>query len=160
MLGKSRNTYYATRLREVYLNGKWIANTNYQEQILTIEWKDATKKIGELNSIALLLFHICYYLKGIQQVLDGGPLEIKDKYSFTMPEIKSSEDWEKLVKDFLSCAASFADSVEQLNDEIFDNVFVDEKYGNYQRNIEAVIEHSYYHLGQICLINKMIQQGY
>ena len=77
-----------------------------------------------------------------------------------MPEIKSSEDWEKLVKDFLSCAASFADSVEQLNDEIFDNVFVDEKYGNYQRNLEAVIEHSYYHLGQICLINKMIQQGY
>ena len=34
--------------------------------------------------------------------------------------------------------------------------FVDEKYGTYLRNIEAVIEHSYYHLGQISLIRKLI----
>jgi hypothetical protein len=37
-----------------------------------------------------------------------------------------------------------------------DEVFVDKKYGTYLRNIEAVIEHSYYHLGQIVLIKKMI----
>jgi hypothetical protein len=32
----------------------------------------------------------------------------------------------------------------------------DEQYGTWQRNLEAVIEHSYYHLGQIILIRKMI----
>jgi hypothetical protein len=35
-------------------------------------------------------------------------------------------------------------------------VFVDEKYGTYQRNIGGMIEHSYYHLGQIVLLKKIL----
>lgn len=38
----------------------------------------------------LLTFHIDYYLKGLIQVMDGGELEIRDKYSFDLPEIKSA----------------------------------------------------------------------
>jgi hypothetical protein len=45
-----------------------------------------------------------------------------------------------------------------MKDAIFDEPFVDEKYGTLLRNIEGVIEHSYYHLGQIALIRKMITQ--
>jgi len=37
-----------------------------------------------------------------------------------------------------------------------EETFVDEKYGNYLRNIEGIIEHGYYHLGQISLLKKMI----
>ena len=40
--------------------------------------------------------------------------------------------------------------------EKLENNFVDKKYGSYRRNIEGMIEHSYYHLGQISLIRKMI----
>lgn len=43
-----------------------------------------------------------------------------------------------------------------MEDRIFDQPFIDEKYGTVLRNIEGVIEHSYYHLGQISLIRKMI----
>jgi len=41
-------------------------------------------------------------------------------------------------------------------DKKLNEIFVNEKYGTYLRNIEAVIEHSYYHLGQIVLIKKLI----
>jgi len=58
-----RNQLLAQRLREVFLDGKWIANTNYYEQISDISWKDAIVKINQLNSIALLTFHINYYLE-------------------------------------------------------------------------------------------------
>ena len=34
--------------------------------------------------------------------------------------------------------------------------FVDEKYGTYSRNINGILEHSYYHLGQIVLIKKLV----
>jgi hypothetical protein len=34
-----------------------------------------------------------------------------------------------------------------MNDSVLDQPFVDEIFGSYWRNIEAVIEHSYYHLG-------------
>lgn len=54
-------------------------------------------------------------------------------------------------------AQRFVDTVKQMDDEMFDQPFIDEKYGTVLRNIEGVIEHSYYHLGQIVLVNKLIQ---
>jgi uncharacterized damage-inducible protein DinB len=115
--------------------------------------------VDQLNTIAQLTFHINYYLEGILQVLHGGPLEIRDKYSFDMPEITSEADWRQLVNRFIQNAESFADQVEQLDDARLEQPFVDEKYGNYLRNLEGVIEHSYYHLGQVVLIRKLIEQG-
>lgn len=154
----ARNLMIANRLREVLLNGKWIANTNFKEQILSISWEQAIEKVDSLNTIAVLTFHINYYLQGILNVFNGGQLEIRDKYSFDLPEIKSETDWNILVNDFINNAEMFANKVEQMTDNMFDQSFVDEKYGSYLRNIEGVIEHSYYHLGQISLIKKMIIQ--
>jgi len=152
----TRNLAIANRLREVLLNGKWIANTNFKEQIISVSWEQAIQKVGNLNTIALLTFHINYYLVGLSNVFNGGKLEIKDKYSFDLPEIKSERDWNKLVNDFLSNSEMFAKQVEQMDENMLDQPFADEKYGSYLRNIEGVIEHSYYHLGQVSLIRKMI----
>jgi hypothetical protein len=154
-----RNLTIANRLREVLLSGKWIANTNIKEQILSVSWEQAIQKVDNLNTIALLTFHINYYVEGILNVFNGGPLEISDKHSFDLPEINSEEAWNKLVSDFISNSETFVEKVEQMNDIIFDQTFVDEKYGNYLRNIEGVIEHSYYHLGQISLIKKLIMKN-
>lgn len=154
----TRNSTIANRLREVLLNGHWIANTNYKEQIQSINWHQATQKVGSLNTIAALTYHINYYLAGLLSAFENGKLEISDKYSFDLPQIKSETDWNKLVTDFLNNSEKFAGRVEQMEDSIFDQPFIDEKYGTFLRNIEGVIEHSYYHLGQISLIKKMIMQ--
>jgi len=151
-----KQLFIASRLREVLLNGHWIANTNYQEQLADISWEQAILKINNLNTIAALTYHINYYLKGLLAAFETGKLEINDKYSFELPEIVNKNDWDKLRSDFLINAALFANKVEQLNAEIFDQPFFDEKYGSYLRNIEGVVEHSYYHLGQIVLIKKII----
>jgi hypothetical protein len=151
-----RNIYLANRLREVLLNGKWIANTNFKEQILSVSWKQAIQKVDKLNTIAMLTFHINYYLNGLLHFFNQGKLEINDKYSFDLPDIQSKTDWEDLVNNFIRNSELFADKVEQMEDDQLDQIFADEKYGNYLRNIEGVIEHSYYHLGQISLIKKMI----
>lgn len=151
-----RNLVIANRLREVLLNGQWIANTNFKEQILSLNWKQATQKVGELNTIAAITFHINYYLKGLLHVFNGGELKISDKYSFDIPEIHSEMDWKIQVDDFLNNSEKFIEQVEQLPDNLLDQPFVDEKYGSYLRNIEGVIEHSYYHLGQVSLLKKII----
>lgn len=148
----------ASRLREVLLNGRWIANTNYKDQLLNVTWEQAIQKRGNLNTIAMLTYHINYYMAGLIKVFEGGTLDIKDKYSFDMPEIKSEDDWKKLVEEFLSNSEKFVNHVEKISNEKLNEPFVDVKYGNYQRNIEGIIEHCYYHLGQISLIRKMIQQ--
>lgn len=146
----------ANRFREVILNGKWIANTNFKDQVSDLSWEQATQKVGSFNTIAALVFHIDYYTAGVMRVLEGKPLDIRDKYSFNVPSIASKEEWEKLTNQLWMDAERFAELLELMPDEKLDEAFVDEKYGNYRRNIEGMIEHSYYHLGQIVLIKKMI----
>jgi len=147
----------ANRLQEVLLNGYWIANTNYKDQLLNVSWQEAIHQVGNLNTIAALTYHINYYLNGLLKVFNGGSLEIKDQYSFDLPPLHSAQDWNQLVESLRSNTADFIQQVAKMSDEKLNEVFVDEKYGTYLRNIEAVIEHSYYHLGQIVLIRKLIK---
>ncbi len=148
----------ANRFREIYLNGDWVVATNLKAQLTDVSWKQATTKIGSLNTIAELVFHLNYYVAGILHVFKGGSLNIRDKYSFDLLPIESREDWEKLRSKTLKDAENFSKEVEQMPEEKLKDVFVDKKYGDYERNIHAMIEHSYYHLGQIVLIKKMIAE--
>ncbi|WJS96863.1 DUF1572 domain-containing protein [Flavobacterium johnsoniae] len=146
----------ASRFREVILNGTWIANTNYKDQLQNLDWKIAVTPIQNLNTIALLAQHIHYYIDGINNVFKGGTLDIKDKFSFDFPPINSQQEWENFLIKFWNDAEEFASLIEQITDEKLEENFVDVKYGSYRRNIEAMIEHSYYHLGQIVLIKKLL----
>lgn len=149
----------AQRIREVFLNGRWIANTNFRDQLSDLSLEKATQQIPPLNTIAALTFHINYYLVGLLQVLAGGPLDIRDQFSFDLPPMQSDEDWDKLVNDLHVNAEKFAEQLENMSEEQLAATFVKEKYGTYRRNIEGVIEHSYYHLGQISLLKKLINKA-
>jgi uncharacterized damage-inducible protein DinB len=146
----------ANRFREVLLSGKWIANTNIYEQISDLPLSQASKSVQGCNSIALLTFHLHYYIAGILQVFEGGTLDIRDKYSFDMPDLTEENQWENMKQKLWADAEKFASHVEKLSDEQLNSFFVDEKYGSYQRNIDAMIEHSYYHMGQIVLLKKIL----
>ena len=147
----------ANHFREVQLNGNWVS-TNLKTQLSDVDWKVANTKIGSLNTIADLTYHIHYYVAGQVQVFEGGSLDIRDKFSFDRPPIESQEDWEKLVNKTFKDAEKFANLVEQMSDAKLAEGFVLEEYGNYRRNIYAMIEHSYYHLGQIVLLKKLITE--
>ena len=149
----------AHRFREVILNGTWIANTNFKHQLEGTDWNLVTTPIHSLNTIAVLAQHIHYYINGINVVFNGGNLDIKDAYSFSFAPITSQEQWDTFLARFWKDAEEFASHIEQMPEEKLQAVFVDEKYGSYQRNIDAMIEHSYYHLGQIVLIKKMVSDA-
>lgn len=146
----------ANRFREVIFDGTWVANTNYKSQLEGLTWQQATTQIDSYNTIALLTFHINYYVKGVLQVFQGGSLDIKDKYSFDAPKITSDQDWNTLKNSLFTNAESFAKHVEQFSEEQLKSDFVKPTYGTYLRNIEGMIEHCYYHLGQISLVRKTL----
>ncbi len=153
----SLSTQIANQFREVQLNGNWVS-TNLKTQLSAVSYEMAKTKIGSLNTIADLTFHIHYYVAGINQVFAGGTLDIRDKFSFDLPPIQSQDDWIKLLDKTFAEAEKFANHVEAMADEKLNDSFVDEKYGNYFRNIHAMIEHSYYHLGQIVILKKIISE--
>lgn len=145
----------AKHFREIYFGGNWTCS-NIKDQLATVTWQQATTQFQNLNTIAILTFHIGYYVSIVTKVLQGGALEGHDSLSFAHPPINSQNDWDELLKKNFTEAEIFATLVEELPDSILTENIADAKYGNYYRNLHGIIEHTHYHLGQIAIIKKLI----
>ena len=122
-------------------------------------WQEATTKVQSFNTVAALTFHANYYVAVAIQVLRGKPLDAKDEFSFNLPSITCQEDWENLLRKTWKDAEECAHLIESLPEKTLWEDFTNQKYGNYYRNLQGTIEHIHYHLGQIVLIKKMLQDG-
>ena len=141
--------------RDFYFGGNWT-DVNLKDSLAGISWQQATTKVNSLNTIAQLVFHMNYFVNATMRVLQGKPIDAHDKLSFDRPPVGSQEDWEKLVEKTWNDAENFASLVEQLPESKLWETFVEEKYGSYYKNIQGIIEHNHYHLGQIVLIKKIV----
>jgi hypothetical protein len=147
----------AKQFRDVHFGGNWTSS-NLKEALADISWQLAITKIYAFNTIAALVHHMNYYVNAVSKVLQGEALNASDKYSFDMLPINSHEDWEHLLDKIWKDADVFASLIEQMPESKLEEIFVDEKYGTYYRNICGIIEHIHYHLGQIVLIKKILLQ--
>ncbi|NLR82561.1 DinB family protein [Chitinophaga eiseniae] len=146
----------AKHFRDVHLGGNWTS-VNLKDTLAGINWQQATTRIDDLNTIAVLVFHINYYVGVITRVLQGGPLEGNDKLSFNVPPISSEEAWQALVNKAITEAEQMTMLIEKLDDATLQENFTDPKYGSYFRNLLGVTEHTHYHLGQIAILKKIIR---
>lgn len=147
----------AKLLRDVYFGGNWTA-VNYKDTLKDVTWQQAATKVYSFNTIITLMYHTSYYIDIVTAVLQGAPLNGKDEDSFKHPPLESKQDWNNLLEHIWTKAEDFATLVEQLPEEKLKEIFIKDKYGTYYRNLHGIIEHLHYHLGQIVLIKKIIQQ--
>ena len=150
-------SHIACHLREVHFGGNWT-DVNLKAQLADVTWQQATTRVHSINTIAALVYHMNYYVRSVTNVLHGNPLDAHDKLSFDLPPISSQNDWENLLAKTWSDAETFASLIEQLPESRLWDDFSDNKYGIYYRNLHGIIEHCHYHLGQIVLIKKLLQQ--
>jgi uncharacterized damage-inducible protein DinB len=146
----------AKHFREVHTGGNWT-DSNLRDNLAGLDWQQAITQVHNLNTIAALVFHMNYYVSAVMKVLQGGPLDASDKFSFQVPLIDCQEDWEKLREKTLNDADTFASLVDQLPEEKLWEDFNGNKYGSYYRNLHGIIEHIHYHLGQVAVIKKILQ---
>ncbi len=151
------NEQIARQLKDLFLTGQWIGtNLNLKAQLDDVDLEMANARYESLNTIALLAFHLNYYVEGVINVLKGGTLDIKDKYSFDMSPITSQEEWDIMRESIYRNAEYLVFLVDHMPLSQLTDPFTDEKYGTYFRNLIGILEHSYYHLGQIVLIKKLL----
>lgn len=148
-------TQIAKHLKEVHFGGNWTCS-NLKDKVSDITWEQATTKVHSFNTIATLVYHINYYVAAVSKVLEGQPLEAKDEYSFAHPPIHSQKDWDNFLEKVWADGERFTRLIADLPEERLWENFTDEKYGIYFRNLQGIIEHTHYHLGQIALIKKII----
>ena len=147
----------ASHMRAVYFGGNWTA-VSLKDKLSDVTWQQATQQVGAFHSIATLVYHMNYFVGAVLKVLRGGPLDAKDKYSFDLPLIESQEDWERLLNQTWTDAEQLASLIEQMPEGQLWQDFSENKYGNYFRNLQGIIEHNHYHLGQIALMKSMLAQ--
>lgn len=146
----------AKHLREAHFGKNWTW-VDLQTTLEGVDLKMATTQIQDLNTIATLVYHMHYYVERQMAVLAGGPLEGSDKDSFATPDFQTEAEWQAFLAKVWADAESLARAIEQLPDEKLNEIFVQEKYGTYFRNLTGVTEHFYYHMGQIVLLKKLIR---
>jgi len=146
----------AKHVRDFHFGGNYTG-VNLKQTLEDLTWQEATAKYKSLNTIAALVFHIHYYMDAVLKVLQGNPLDAHDEYSYHHPVIESEDDWQNLLNRVYSVADQFARSIENLEDARLDEDFLDGKYGSYFRNLEGIIEHANYHLGQIAILKKLLR---
>jgi len=147
----------AKHFRDVHFGGNWTF-VNLQDTLKDVSWEQAIEKVYSFNTIATLHYHINYYVTAITKVLEGGPLDAKDAYSFSHPPIQSAGDWERILAEAGEAASKLAGLIEQIPDNRLSAIFAEEKYGTVYRNLTGLIEHTHYHLGQIVLIKKILSE--
>jgi len=146
----------AKHIREIYFGVNWTWS-NLKDQLSDVTWEEANRKVYSLNTILALTYHIQYYIPPLVSVIKGGPLTGKDKFSFDHPTIQSKEEWDNFVTNIFEEAEALAGLIERLDEDILWEIFSEEKYGNYFRNIQGFVEHAHYHLGQIVVIKKILR---
>lgn len=154
----SLTTQMAQHLREVHFGGNWTSSS-LRDNLADVSWQQATTKVGSLNSIAALVYHMNYFVDAVLKVMQGKQLDAHDKYSFDLPPIQSQEDWDRLLDKTWADADELARLIERMPESKLWDDFADAKYGNYYRNLQGIIEHCHYHLGQVVVVKKLVAAG-
>src|SRR4029078_7504517 len=112
----------AKHFRDVHFGGNWTS-VNLKDTLAGVSWQEATTKVHSFNTIALLVFHINYYVSVVLKVLQGEKLNASDKFAFDLPPISSQEDWEKLLDKTWTESELFANLIEQLPENKLGEIF-------------------------------------
>lgn len=147
----------AKHLKQVYFGGNWTC-VNLKDTLSGVSLEQATTKVHSFNTIATLVYHINYYVDVVTKVLQGEALNGKDEESFKNPLISSDAEWQEMLNKTWDNANILADLIMQLPTEKLPDTFTDEKYGTYYRNLQGMIDHTHYHLGQIVLLKKLLAE--
>lgn len=147
----------AAHIRQVYEGNNWtevcIADT-----IGNISFQQAQQRTaGSPNTIASLLHHLYYWNEIMVQRMQGKNPRVLQTNGFDVEELKSEEDWlalkEKAHDSFIQLAKAVKDFPEYKLDETYA-----EGKSTFYKNLQGTAEHAHYHLGQMVIIKKLLEQ--
>ena len=144
----SKSAFIASRVHALFFGPNWT-ETSLSELIQNHTFDEfSNAKVGT-NSAAAVLFHIHYYQRAQLSVLQGGPLNAKDSESFYHPSWKRESDWFQFGSEIIDTGTELEAAIAQLPESIWSEPFVKAEYGSYETNLAGMLEHSYYHFGQL-----------
>lgn len=148
----------ARQLLEVHFGENWT-EAWIRKTLEDITLEEARRlTAASSNTIASLLYHITFYNNVILVRLQGVDPFIGAANGYDLPSLQDQADWEKLKADNLESARVLAEAIQKVPDEALDQPMLKDKdSSSYFRQLQGVVEHAHYHLGQIVILKNLIR---
>ena len=137
--------------RQAYFGGSFTER-NLREELSDMPLAVAQRRTAGGNSVVALVYHLHFYVRGVASVLGGGPLDTRDAASWQTPAIDTEDEWRAFVTQVLAEGEAFAKTLEALPEEELWKPFYRPTNAPTLTNALGVLEHVYYHLGQVVLL--------
>jgi len=134
------------QLDEFYKGNNWVTD-NFNTKVLSLKEDEALMKMhGFSHSIAGLVWHIIAWRNFVVQKLTGNEgYDIDDKSTENWNE---QQDWEMVCKQFKVCHQNILDAIDNFPIDRWNEKVAGRNY-SFIYLICGIIQHDYYHYGQI-----------
>ncbi len=134
------------QLNDFYNGDNWVTD-NLEKKIFSLESSVALKKVqGHSHSIAELLSHITAWRNFAVQKLNGNNgFDIEDNSAGDWPE---AVDWDTIRREFEECHQRLLTAIKNFPVEQWHTKVAGRNY-SFVYLINGIVEHDYYHYGQI-----------
>jgi uncharacterized damage-inducible protein DinB len=149
----------AGHIEECFEGENWTG-VNIADTLKNVTWQQAQRQTSaSQNTIASLLHHL-YYWNGIMlQRIKGINPSVPETNGFDVNELKNQNDWNTLKEKTHQSFIQLADAVKNFSEKkLFDTSPTGKS--SYYKNFQGIVEHAHYHLGQIVIIKKLIDNTY
>jgi len=144
-------------IKDHYNGNPWI-DTTIAATLKQLTAKQAAVKIGELNSIWQIVNHMIMWRTAlIARVMDK-PISHPDNNYIEEIKDTSAATWKQTIKRFERSQKDITSFLGSSEDELLDKVSPSSGY-SYFELVMSIVIHDSYHLGQIVLIKKMMEEG-
>ncbi len=141
--------------KDHYNGSPWL-DVNIAEHLDDITHVEASKRVGECNTIWQITYHMMHWRKQNAKRLKG-KIAPAPSHNFIIDiDDTSAEAWEKLKVDFNKTHMSFIKFLFTIEEIEFDKIYTPNGH-TYYEHIQGILIHDAYHLGQILLLKKLIK---
>ena len=142
------------QLQGLYDGNNWVY-ISVTEILKDISFETAIqKKLPKRNTIHEILQHSLSWRTLLLKKLEGDQafdIQQNDDLDWPKTAVKSEDTWKQLVKDFHKNQEDLVQILSKKDDRILFEVVPGRNY-NFKYLIHGVIQHDYYHFGQIALL--------
>jgi uncharacterized damage-inducible protein DinB len=144
------------KLVEDHFDGNPWLDVNIMKHLNEINYVDAAIKIGNANSIWQLVYHMMHWrITNMRRV--GGMMIPAPNHNFIIQIPNQSKiAWEKLKNDFMKTHYDFVDFLKNFDESKMDEIYEGNGH-TYYEHLQGILIHDAYHLGQIVLLRKLIE---
>ncbi len=141
---------------ELYDGAPWI-DVNIADTLNGLTAKEAaTKPSPNFNSIWEIVNHVISWRETVLRRIRGENIESPEGNYFSYIRDRSESEWQKTREQFHESQLSWLGAIKKMKRKELDSTHEFSKFSNYEL-LYGIIEHDAYHLGQIRLIQKLVQ---